>query len=86
MTENSPLHEGLAIYIHGPDMAGPINDVNGWIENILYVGSDYDVWIDRVEKYGDEHSIGPGGIDRDLGALAEEYRNIYRALNPGLQW
>ena len=86
LTKNSPLYEGIAIYIHGPDISGPVNDIQAWIQNIIYLGSSYEEWMDRVETYGDEHSIGPGGIDNDLGVKADEYREIYRKLNPGLTW
>ena len=86
LTKSSPLHEGPAIYIHGPDIHGPVNEVHGWIENIIYLASSYEVWMERVEMYGDEHAIGPGGIDRELGERADEYRKIYRKLNPGLRW
>ena len=86
MTTNSPIHDGVAIYIHGPDISGPINDTPGWIENIIYAGPSYENWLARVKKYGDEHSIAPGGIERELGDRAEEYCKIYRKLNPGLKW
>ena len=86
MTESSPLHPGVAIYLHGPDVAGPRSGNQFWIENILYLGSSYDEWRRRIGEYGDEHSIAPGGIDRELGDRAGEYKSIYRNLNPGLEW
>lgn len=85
LTENSPLHEGPAIYAHGPDVAGPKSDKAGWIENILYYGNSVEEWHARVRKYGDEYSLGPGAIKTDV-KNPEEYRAIYRKLNPGLTW
>ena len=86
VTNHSPLHKGTAVYMHGPDMAGPSNDTPGWICNILYLGNSYDSWLERVRKYGDEYSIGPGCINEQLGSKAGEYRELYRGLNPGLTW
>jgi len=85
LTENSPLHEGPAIYVHGPDIAGPKSDKKGWHESILYLGNSVEEWHARIRKYGDEHSIGPGGIEREVKS-PEEYRAIYRKLNPGISW
>jgi hypothetical protein len=85
VTENSPLHAGTAIHVHGPDIAGPISAKAGWIENILYLGDSVEDWLIRVERFGGEHSMFPGSID-ELGSDADEYRAIYRKLNPGLQW
>lgn len=85
ITRNSPLHPGTAIYMHGPDVAGPKSENPAWIENILYLGPSEEEWQARIKKFGGEHSIGPGSIDQ-LGAAADEYRAIYRKLNPGLSW
>jgi hypothetical protein len=85
VTENSPLHSGTALYMHGPDVAGPQSEDPNWIENILYLGPSINEWLARVKKFGGEYSIGPGAIHQ-LGAAADEYRAIYRQLNPGLQW
>lgn len=85
VTKNSPLHTGTAVYMHGPDVAGPESANPAWIENILYLGSSEEVWKARVAKYGDEHSVTPGSIDESL-QNPDEYRAIYRKLNPGLKW
>jgi hypothetical protein len=85
-TKNSPIHPGgPAVYMHGPDVAGPHSDDPNWIDNILYLGPSVEEWLARVERFGDEHSVCPGAIDDSLGD-PEEYRNIYRELNPGLPW
>ncbi len=86
VTENSPLHAGTALYMHGPDVAGPKSDDPAWIENIIYLGPSIETWLGRVARFGDEHSICPGSIDDELEPQAAEYRAIYRELNPGLQW
>ncbi|WP_254512189.1 hypothetical protein [Anatilimnocola floriformis] len=86
VTDNSPLHVGTALYMHGPDVAGPIHPNPAWIENIIYLGPSIDAWLARVQRFGDEYSIVPGSIDEHLGSAADEYRTIYRQLNPGLQW
>jgi hypothetical protein len=86
ITHNSPLHPGQAIYMHGPDVAGPRSPNKAWPESVLYLGSSIESWLDRVELYGDEHAIGPGGIDSELKKRASIYKAIYRQLNPGLEW
>ena len=86
ITENSPLHSGTALYMHGPDVAGPIHNNPAWIENIIYLGPSVEAWLARIEQFGDEHSICPGSIDDILVEKANEYRTIYRELNPGLRW
>jgi hypothetical protein len=55
------------------------------LDNILYLGSSVDEWLARVRRFGDEYSIVPGAID-DLVDEPDEYRKIYRELNPGLTW
>lgn len=86
VTENSPLHSGAALYMHGPDVSGPIHEHPAWIENIIYLGPSIEAWLARVKRFGDEHSICPGDIDDELGPAAAEFRAIYRELNPGLPW
>ena len=86
VTRNSPLHPGRpAVYMHGPDVAGPNSQDPNWIDNILYLGPSLEEWLARVGRFGDEYSVAPGSID-DLLSDPEEYRSIYRQLNPGLGW
>lgn len=85
LTNNSPLHLGPAIYMHGPDVGGPRSSSALWLDNILYLGSSVDQWLARVQRFGDEYSIVPGEID-DFVDDSDEYRRIYRELNPGLPW
>jgi hypothetical protein len=85
VTRNSPLHRGVAIYMHGPDVAGPKSTNASWLDNILYLGSSVDEWLTRVNRYGDEYSVVPGSID-ELVDDPDEYLKIYRELNPGLTW
>lgn len=85
-TKNSPIHRGRpAVYVHGPDVAGPNSKDPNWIENILYLGPSIEDWLARVELFGDEYSVVPGSIDETL-CNPEVYRRIYRELNPGLPW
>ena len=86
LTDNSPLHAGTALYMHGPDVAGPICENPAWLENIIYLGPSVEAWLERVKHFQGEHSICPGSIDEELGPTAAEYRAIYRELNPGLLW
>ena len=85
LTSNSPIHDGPALYMHGPDVAGPDSADANWIDNILYLGSSVEEWLARIERFGDEHSVAPGSIDQSVHE-PEEYRRIYRDLNPGLPW
>jgi hypothetical protein len=85
IAQQSPIHEGIAIYIHGPDIAGPKSSDANWIDNILFLGSTFGEWMTRIEEFGDEYSICPGSIG-ELVDAPDEYRRIYRNLNPGLQW
>jgi hypothetical protein len=84
-TDNSPIHKGHAIYIHGPDIAGPTSDNPDWLDNILYLGSSTFDWLARIARFGDEYAIAPGLIDERVIDSAM-YRQIYRDLNPGLPW
>jgi hypothetical protein len=84
-TTNSPIHSGPAVYMHGPDVAGPDSADSNWIDNILYLGPLVEEWLARVERFGDEYSVAPGTIDESV-SYPEEYRKIYRELNPGLRW
>jgi hypothetical protein len=85
LTQNSPIHDGSVVYMHGPDVAGPQSGNPNWLDNILVLGFSVDEWLARIEKFGDEFSVTPGSIDELLEA-PEEYRGIYRELNPGLPW
>ena len=85
VTDTSPIHDGIAVYMLGMDVAGPDSDNPIWPEGMLFLGNSVSEWLERVEKYGDEHSIGPGGIDNEL-SNPEEYKKLYRKLNPGLNW
>lgn len=71
--------------MHGPDVAGPRSPFALWLDNILYLGPSVDEWLARVQRFGDEYSIVPGEID-DFVDEPDEYRKIYRELNPGLPW
>jgi|GEM_PF-4591480 len=86
LTTNSPIHPARsAVYMHGPDVGGPDSEDPNWLENILYLGSSVEEWLTRVRRFGDEHSVTPGALDEWL-TDPEEYRRIYRELNPGLRW
>jgi hypothetical protein len=85
LTENSPIHDGLAVYLLGPDIAGPVSDNPIWPDNLIYLGSSIDEWLARIERFGDEYAVVPGSID-ELLENPDEYRKIYRDLNPGLTW
>jgi hypothetical protein len=85
LTHNSPLHAGVAIYMHGPDVSGPASSNPNWLDNILYLGPSIQNWMDRLERFGDEYSVIPGDLEELLEA-SDEYRAIYRKLNPGLRW
>jgi hypothetical protein len=85
LTHNSPLHRGPAIYLHGPDVAGPKSSDENWLDNILYLGSSVEEWLARITRFGDEYSVVPGSID-ELIDDSNQYRKIYRELNPGLTW
>jgi hypothetical protein len=85
VVNNSPIHKGTAIYLLGPDVGGPNSNNPQWPENLIYLGTSQDEWLARVRKYGDEYSIAPGSIEDDV-AEPNEYRRVYNALNPGLQW
>ena len=85
LTRNSPVHCGPAIYMHGPDVGGPQSDNPHWLDNILFLGSSIEEWLARVNRFGDEYSVVPGAID-ELVDDPDEYRRIYRELNPGLPW
>lgn len=85
VTRSSPIHTGSAVYMQGPDVAGPRSENPDWPENVLYLGPSVDEWLARIRRFGDEYSVAPGAIDESL-ADPEEYRAIYRELNPGLQW
>ena len=85
VTDNSPIHEGRAVYIHGPDISGPRSSHPDWLDSILYLGSSIEEWRALMEKYGDEYSVIPGSID-ELLENPDEYRELYRKLNPGLNW
>jgi hypothetical protein len=85
VTNNSPIHEGSAVYMHGPDVGGPKTNNPNWPDNILYLAPSVEEWIVRLERYGDEYSVIPGAID-ELLESPDEYRTIYRHLNPGLPW
>ncbi|WP_425614269.1 hypothetical protein NA78x_004135 [Anatilimnocola sp. NA78] len=84
-TQNSPIHDGPAIYMHGPDVAGPRSPDTNWIENILFLGNSESEWLERVRRFGDEYAVAPASID-DCIDNGDEYRAIYRLLNPGLKW
>ena len=43
-----------------------------------------EAWLDRIELYGDEHAIGPGGIDSELKNRTSTYKDPVRNL-PGPQ-
>ena len=85
VTETSPIHDGTAVYLLGPDITGPESDTPNWPDNLIYLGSSVDDWLTRVSQFGDEHSIAPGDLDQRIDR-ADEYRKIYRELNPGLPW
>ena len=85
LTTTSPLHAGAAIYLHGPNAAGPRTDVDGWLDTIIYLGSSVAAWHARIDRYGDEYAIAPALIDR-LVAQPERLKATYRILNPGLPW
>ena len=73
------------LYLHGPDVAGPNSPDPNWPENVIYLGCSLEDWQSRIQKYGDEHSIAPGSIDESVDR-PDEYRKLYRELNPGLTW
>jgi hypothetical protein len=85
LTNNSPLHKGSAVYMLGPDIAGPDGNNPDWPDNLLYLGPSIEEWRARMKRFGDEYSVVPGSID-DMLDNPDEYRKVYRALNPGLQW
>ena len=85
LTTTSPLHGGSAIYLHGPNIAGPRSEVNGWLDTIVYLGSSVDAWHARIARYGDEYAIAPALIDRVVDQ-PERYKATYRLMNPGLVW
>ena len=85
LTTTSPLHGGSAIYLHGPNIAGPRSEVNGWLDTIVYLGSSVDAWHARIARYGDEYAIAPALIDRVVDQ-PERYKATYRIMNPGLRW
>ena len=85
VSNNSPIHDGTAVYLLGPDVGGPKSENPKWPVNLIYLGGSEEEWLGRVRKYGDEYSIAPGSIEDDVSE-SEEYRRIYNALNPGLQW
>jgi len=85
LTNNSPIHAGPAIYMHGPDVGGPNSNNLNWPEYILHLGSSVKEWIARLERFGDEYSVCPGVIDDELDS-PNTYCEIYRQLNPGLEW
>jgi hypothetical protein len=74
------------ILMMGPDVAGPRSPCGQWPECMLYLGNSIDSWLIRVKEYGDEYSIAPGSINDALGSRSEQYKQIYRKMNPGLQW
>jgi hypothetical protein len=73
------------VYILGPDIAGPKSPNPDWPDNLIYLGATVDQWLARIERFGDEFSVVPGSIDEMIDK-PDEYRKIYRELNPGLQW
>jgi hypothetical protein len=83
--QNSPIHDGPVVYMHGPDVSGPQSDNPNWPDNILVLGFSVDEWLARIQRFGDEFSVVPGHIDELLEAR-DDYRKIYRDLNPGLIW
>jgi hypothetical protein len=85
LTNNSPIHLGPAIYMHGPDVGGPISENPNWPSSILYLGATVDEWLARIARFGDEYSVVPGCIDEFVDD-SDAYRKIYRELNPGLTW
>jgi hypothetical protein len=85
LTHNSPIHEGAAVYMHGPDISGPKSCDPNWTDNILYLGSSVDEWLSRIRKFGDEYAVENGSIDERL-ENAGEYREVMQRLNPGLPW
>ena len=85
LTHNSPIHDGSAVYMLGPDISGPDSTNPYWPDNLIYLGPSVDEWSARMERFGDEFSVAPGSID-DMVDDADEYRRIYRELNPGLAW
>ena len=85
LTTTSPLHGGSAIYLHGPNIAGPRSEVDGWLDTIIYLGSSVDAWHARIARYGDEYAIAPALIDRVVDQ-PERYKATYRLMNPGLVW
>jgi len=62
LTHNSPIHDGPAVYMLGPDVAGPASDNPDWPENLIYLGPSVDEWLARIEQFGDEFSITPGSL------------------------
>lgn len=85
VTESSPIHDGTAVYLLGPDITGPESDNPNWPDNMVYLGASVHEWLARVNEFGDEHSIAPGDLDQRIDC-GDEYRKIYRELNPGLPW
>ena len=85
VTQTSPIHDGTAVYLLGPDISGPASDNSNWPENLLYLAPSVQDWLSRVNEFGDEHSIAPGDLDLRIDR-ADEYRRIYQKLNPGLTW
>jgi hypothetical protein len=62
-----------------------VSDNPIWPDNLIYLGSSIDEWLARIERFGDEYAVVPGSID-ELLENPDEYRKIYRDLNPGLTW
>ena len=85
ITQKSPILKGSAVYMHGPDVSGPDSPNPDWPDSVLYLGSSVEEWRVRMETYGDEYSVIPGSID-ELLENPDEYRELYRKLNPGLNW
>lgn len=84
----TPLPNGEGkVYILGPDIAGPIGQPN-WPEDLMCIAASCEQFLERIQKYGDEFSVAPGCIERELSdeKMREEYKQHYRFLNPGLKW
>ena len=84
VTRRDPERKLGGIYLVGLDVAG---DPHGESRpgNLLCLAEDVKSWIERIEQFGDEFAIGPGGIEREV-AEPKAYRQIYRDLNPFIDW
>ena len=83
-TDDKIFGKNGGVFTCGSDTAGPENN-KYQPEYVLYHGPSVNDYLNTLDKYGDDFSVGPGAIDRDC-AQAAEYKKLYRTLNPGIAW